>query len=139
MEAAASSRNGGNGIFYAGAFNAAGREKFLGSFFNSIDYLIVPSVNTMEGIPTVILEALSYGVPVLASNLGGTACFDLPWLKPPYQDVVHLFPLEKLGEAVGYFIAKGPPDKEYRSACIDYYNTWFSNEAVLKRWVEMTS
>jgi glycosyltransferase involved in cell wall biosynthesis len=138
-EAVVSSQVGGKSIYYAGAFNAAGREEFLGSFFNSIDYLIAPSVNTMEGIPTVILEALSYGVPVLASNLGGTACFGLEWLKPQYQDVVHLFNLEKLDETISYFIAKGLPAKEYQSACIDYYKTWFSNEAVLKRWVEITS
>jgi len=134
----ASSPEGENGIFYAGAFNAAGREEFLGSFFNSIDYLIVPSVNTMEGIPTVFLEALSYGVPVLASNRGGTACFGLDWLTPPYPDVVHLFPLEKMDEAIKHFIAKGAPAKDYSKACIDYYQTWFSNQAVLKRWMEIT-
>ena len=92
----------------------------------------------MEGIPTVILEAISYGVPVLASNLGGTACFGLDWLKPPYPDVVRLFDLAQLSDAIRQFIAKGPPGTEYQSTCIDYYKTWFSNEAVLKRWVEIT-
>jgi len=134
----ASSTPAASGIIYAGAFNAAGREEFLRSFFNSIDYLIVPSVNTMEGIPTVILEALSYGVPVLASNRGGTACFGLDWLTPPYPDVVHLFPLEKLEEAINHFIAKGAPVEDHQKACIDYYKTWFSNPAVLARWVEIT-
>jgi glycosyltransferase involved in cell wall biosynthesis len=128
----------GSGITYAGAFNAATREEFLASFFASIDYLIAPSVNTMEGIPTVILEAISYGVPVLASNLGGTACFGLDWLKPPYPDVVRLFDLAELSDAIRHFIEKGAPDKDYQDACISYYKTWFSNEAVLKRWVEIT-
>ena len=128
----------GTGITYAGAFNAATREEFLGTFFNSIDYLIAPSVNTMEGIPTVILEAISYGVPVLASNLGGTACFDLDWLKPTYPDVVRLFELDDMVDAIRLFIAKGAPSLDYQRACLDYYKTWFSNEAVLKRWVEIT-
>jgi glycosyltransferase involved in cell wall biosynthesis len=100
--------------------------------------LIAPSVNTMEGIPTVILEAISYGVPVLASNLGGTACFGLDWLRPPYPDVVRLFDLAELSDAIRHFVAKGAPGKEYQGACVDYYKTWFSNEAVLKRWVEIT-
>ncbi len=130
---------GASGITYAGSFNAATREEFLATFFASVDYLVAPSVNTMEGIPTVILEAISYGVPVLASNLGGTRCFGLDWLKPPYPDVVRLFDLAQLDEAIRDFIAKGPPSQEYQGACIDYYKTWFSNEAVLKRWVEITS
>ena len=130
---------GASGIIYAGAFNAATREQFLVEYFNSIDYLIAPSVNTMEGIPTVILEALSNGVPVLASNLGGTACFGVDWLKPKYPDVVRLFDLDRLNDAIRDFVAKGSPSPEYQAACVDYYKQWFSKDAVLKRWVEATS
>jgi glycosyltransferase involved in cell wall biosynthesis len=128
----------GSGIAYAGSFNAATRETFLASYFGAIDYLIAPSVNTMEGIPTVILEAISYGVPVLASNLGGTACFGIEWLKPKYPDVVRLFPLAELESTIENFIARGAPTDAYRRACVEYYQQWFSNESVLKRWVEIT-
>lgn len=48
----------------------------------SLDLLILPSLN--EGMPRVTLEALSYGVPVVGSNVGGIQesigeenCFDL--------------------------------------------------------------
>ncbi len=124
-------------IFYDGAFSAAGRNEFLHKFFASIDYLIVPSVNTMEGIPTVMLEALSNGVPVLASDLGGTACFGLDWLQPRRPGVVQLFSLDQMADTVERFILQGLPSTEQRQACVDYYQQWFSNRAILKRWTDV--
>jgi glycogen(starch) synthase len=140
VEAAATRRQNGSGpIFYDGAFSAAERNEFLRKFLESIDYLIVPSVNTMEGIPTVILEALSRGVPALASDRGGTACFGLDWLKPRYPGVVHLFSLNQMKETVEYFIGKSFPTRECRNACVEYYQEWFSNQAILKRWNDVVA
>ena len=124
-------------IFYDGAFSAANRNEFLQKFFGEIDCLIVPSVNTIEGIPTVILEALSNGVPVLASDLGGTACFGLDWLQPPYPGVVELFPLNQLADVVEHRITEGVPSLAQRQACVDYYQKWFSKTAILKRWTDV--
>jgi glycosyltransferase involved in cell wall biosynthesis len=137
VEAATGKSGVAGSIYYEGAFNAANRDDFLRKFFASIDYLIVPSVNTMEGIPTVILEALSFGIPAIASDLGGTACFGLDWLKPRHPGVVQLFPLNQMEETVESFIAKGFPSAEYRQACIDYYQEWFSNRAILERWTDV--
>ena len=36
---------------------------------NSCDYFVLPSLN--EGMPTVMIEALSCGRPVIATNVGG--------------------------------------------------------------------
>lgn len=46
-----------------------GSRKDVASFLKSADLFIMPSV--VEGMPGVILEALSCGLPVLASNAGG--------------------------------------------------------------------
>jgi glycosyltransferase involved in cell wall biosynthesis len=55
---------------------------FKGSFtninevFNSIDLLILPSL--WEGLPFVILESMSFGVPVVASDVGGISEVVIP-------------------------------------------------------------
>ena len=38
-------------------------------FFSNIDIFLLPSY--MEGMPTVVLEAMNYGVPVIATTVGG--------------------------------------------------------------------
>ena len=41
------------------------------SFFENIDVLVLPSINSFEAFGLVQLEAMSYGKPVIASNLYG--------------------------------------------------------------------
>ncbi|HEU4679327.1 MAG TPA: glycosyltransferase, partial [Terrimicrobiaceae bacterium] len=56
---------------YWGKFSASDRKEFFSKFFPTIDYLVVPSQDESEGIPTVILESLQFGVPVVATRTGG--------------------------------------------------------------------
>ena len=53
-------------ILFKGKIN----NKELANFYNAADVLIVPSIHE-EGFGRVILEALSSGLPVIASNRGG--------------------------------------------------------------------
>lgn len=39
-------------------------------FFSNVDFTVVPSV-WYENLPGVVYESLSYGIPVIASNIGG--------------------------------------------------------------------
>ena len=56
-------------------YGNAGNIEFLGhvrpsEFYRDIDVLVVPSLWN-DTLPTVVLEAMQYGLPVIASNLGG--------------------------------------------------------------------
>jgi len=52
-----------------GNFMYLGRIDNKYDFFSSIDIFILPSYT--EGMPTSIMEAMSYGVPVISTNVGG--------------------------------------------------------------------
>ena len=54
-------------IKFAGYLN----ETQKNNFFNEIDLFVLPSLNSFEAFGIVQLEAMSYGVPVLASNIYG--------------------------------------------------------------------
>ena len=41
-------------------------------FYAMLDYVVIPSHNYYEGLPKVVTEALAMGVPVIASDRGGT-------------------------------------------------------------------
>lgn len=45
--------------------------EYMGSFYRLIDVLVLPSVNSTEAFGMVQVEAMHWGVPVVASNLPG--------------------------------------------------------------------
>ena len=42
-----------------------------GNFYKSLDIFVLPSINSFEAFGIVQLEAMSYGIPVVASNIFG--------------------------------------------------------------------
>jgi glycosyltransferase involved in cell wall biosynthesis len=52
-----------------GVFHLKGTVEDLDGFYRGIDLYLNTSVH--EGIPISVLEAMSYGIPVIASNVGG--------------------------------------------------------------------
>lgn len=59
-------------------------EERLKGFYRKADCLVVPSL--AEGMPTVVLEALACGLPIIASDVGAIRRFvttDCGWLVPP--------------------------------------------------------
>ncbi|MHB8652362.1 MAG: glycosyltransferase family 4 protein [Terriglobia bacterium] len=66
LKAHAKSLGIGEQIFWAGY------QIDMEPFYQSMDVLVVPSIGT-EGLPMVLLEALQRGIPVIASDTGGTS------------------------------------------------------------------
>ena len=120
-------------IRYAGSFSAADRDDILPSFFSSIDYLLVPSKGHGEGIPTVILEALSCGVPVISTNGGGTIAFSQLPLKEDFSDTVLLVDESNFSKAL---VNISKPTHEIKTQAVKSYKKWFSDVAIEKKWIE---
>jgi glycosyltransferase involved in cell wall biosynthesis len=121
-------------VRFDGPFNPSQRVKYLSDFMGSIDYLVVPSQDELEGIPTVILEALSAGVPVIASRSGGMRAFeysDFGWSNSP---CVRLFAAASLDKVLESLALGGRPEEALRANCRAYHEARFSDGAVYKAW-----
>lgn len=121
-------------IRYGGHFAPDERERALPEFFASIDYLLVPSLGHGEGIPTVIIEALCCGCPVIASSGGGTRAFADEPLASAFKGIVDIIPetawAEKLSE-----LGHGPiPDEHLRQAATEQYRAWFADSVLEPKW-----
>lgn len=57
------------------SFHGSVDNKVLSKYLSEADVVVVPSNNAYEGFPRVILEAWSFGLPVIVSNVGGVTAF----------------------------------------------------------------
>jgi glycosyltransferase involved in cell wall biosynthesis len=114
------------------------RVRFLGAYpgkeegarlMASYDALVLCST-TMEGLPLVLLEAMAYGLPVLATDVGAIhdCCADNPdaILVEPNQEAI-AYGLETLAQR----ITSGDFDSTRIS---NFYKTHFSPEVMEARW-----
>jgi glycosyltransferase involved in cell wall biosynthesis len=123
-------RNKGR-VVYAGKFSATQRDSFLADFFPRVQLLVAPTVVAGEGIQTVILEALAFGCPVLATRLGGTVCFDDPELR---DSAVELCAVVELRASLLAWWQR-TEHKPERARIQDYFRRHFSNGALCDRWL----
>ena len=121
-------------VKYWGSFSATERHAFYAKFFPLIDYLVVPTQDEREGIPTVILEALQCGVPVVATHTGGIAAFAMKELGEPEGDIVRLVPKSGVAEHLASIASQPPPSEEIARKCKKYYSEHFSDSVLCERW-----
>lgn len=121
-------------VRFDGPFSPAARQDYLGEFFSDIDYLVVPSQDDREGIPTAILEALGAGVPVIATRTGGMRAFDDPEFGWPEMSCVTLVDKEELESALELLARRPRPPRSLQTACREYYGERFSDRALLDAW-----
>ena len=124
-------------VKYWGKFSVADRQKFFSSFFPTIDYLIVPTQDEMEGIPGVILESLQFGVPVVATRTGGITAFAMKELGPAEADVVRLVPKDGISEYLASLVSQQPPSEAIVSKCKAYYARHFSDAVLREHWSKL--
>ncbi len=124
-------------VKYWGKFSVADRQKFFSSFFPTIDYLIVPTQDEMEGIPGVILESLQFGVPVVATHTGGITAFAMKELGPAEADVVRLVPKDDVSRYLASLVSQQPPSEAIVSKCKGYYARYFSDAVLREHWSKL--
>jgi glycosyltransferase involved in cell wall biosynthesis len=121
-------------IRYGGHFTPEERDRALPEFFASIDYLLVPSLGHGEGIPTVILEALCCGCPVIASSGGGTRAFaDVP-LASAFEGIVDIISEEAWEKRLSEIGVAPPPAETLRQTARERYHAWFANSVLEPKW-----
>lgn len=72
-------------------------EDGMGSFYRLLDVLVLPSINSTEAFGMVQVEAMLYGVPVIASDLPGVR---IPVEKTGMGKLVPIKNSQKLAEAI---------------------------------------
>jgi glycosyltransferase involved in cell wall biosynthesis len=123
-------------VRFDGPFSPADQAGYLANLFAEVDYLVVPSQDELEGLPTVILEALGGGVPVIATRTGGMRAFDDPNFQWGVPGCVELVDPNRVGAALSERAALPRPSPQLKRACIEYYDSRFSQHALFDAWRE---
>lgn len=126
-------------FFSLGSFATPERTEFLSRFFSGIDRLCVPSLDDREGIPNVILEALQFGVPVLATRSGGMRSFEMAELGPADHEVIRLVDPAEYSGALSALASAPPPSAALQRRCRDYFEMFFSDAVLAGRWWKIFS
>ena len=120
-------------VIFHGSYSLAQRETALVAILKDADLLVLPTKTTGEGLPTVILEALCAGVPVVATHYGGVSSFSTRY----YADLpagVRLCDTETFMETVGCMIADIRAGRISRLEVRAFYQRHFSDDRIEARW-----
>lgn len=112
-------------VFY-GPFD---RRKDLPRIMAQADLVVLPSLT--EGLPHVLIEAMAYGVPFVATSVGGVS--DLAVDNP---DVMVVEPTrEKIADGINEMVAKIRNGQISCERLLSYYRSHFSLDVVGDRWL----
>lgn len=98
---------------------------------NSVDLFI--NTSSSEGIPVSIMEARSFGIPVIATDAGGTCEI----LKSDTGTLLPVdFKIEMLIHAIEYYLLMDPSDmKSLRRKIYDNWNTNFNASNIYEKFI----
>lgn len=102
----------------------------LGSFYKSLDVLVLPSINTTEAFGMVQVEAMLMGVPVIASDLPGVR---VPIKVTGMGEIVSLKDPKILSDAVIRVIKN---KKQFIKKSNDIASH-FDHQKILQRWKKL--
>ena len=115
----------GNNIDYT--FRGAISNESLMKEYQSMDINLFLNVSEYEGVPVSIMEAMSFGIPVIATNVGGTSEI----VQDQYNGKLlnKDFSIEELCESISYFInINDSTMRNYRKNARNTWKSFFSAE-----------
>lgn len=109
---------------------------YMGAYLRAADVYCLPSITKAEGYGIVLLEAMSVGTPIVASNLTDSAA---PWIN---QDSVTGYNVEKMNpqdiaDGICKILDDNQKRTEFSKNCIDRYERMFTLDKMLEKVYQM--